>query len=98
MKVFLSQPMNGLTDEEIILKRNDISSRLHELLDTEEDIEILDSFFTDYNGNGVQFLGKSILLMGEADIVVFMDGWEKVRGCRLEELIAKEYFMARVYE
>lgn len=41
-------------------------------------------------------LGFSIQHMALADKVVFSPDWEKARGCRVEELVAREYGMERV--
>ena len=40
---------------------------------------------------GVWFLGASIQLLAEADIVIFAKGWKEARGCVLEHNIAKAY-------
>ena len=37
------------------------------------------------------YLAKSIEAMSEADIVIFANGWEETRGCRIEFEIAKQY-------
>ena len=88
MKVFISQPMRGLSDEEI---KNNRERAILEIKSKYDNVEILDSFFGDYNGNAVQFLGKSILLLGEADLAVFLPGWSQARGCRMEEMVANTY-------
>ena len=76
MKVFISSPMRGSTEEEIT---------------------IIDSYFPEFDASraeiniGVYFLGRSILKLAEADLVVFGKGWEKARGCRIEHTIAQDY-------
>lgn len=30
-------------------------------------------------------------LLEKADAIVFMPGWERARGCRIEYLVAREY-------
>lgn len=37
------------------------------------------------------FLGKSIQFLGQADVAYFIGDWEKYRGCRTENFVAKEY-------
>ena len=88
-KVFISQPMRGLSDEEITAKR----AHLVEIARSVEDgdLEILDSFFQDFDGNALAFLGKSISLLSEADLAVFGEGWQDARGCQIEHLCCMGY-------
>jgi hypothetical protein len=95
-KVFISQPMRGLTSEQILQARDSIKEEVLKKYG-DKDIEFLSSFFDDYNGSAVGFLGKSIEVMSHADIVVFGKGWAHMRGCRIEEAIAKEYEIERYY-
>lgn len=85
-KIFISQPMKGRTDEEIMQERNEIMAKW-----TNKSVEFIDSFFCEPGKNSTDSLGKSISLMGEADLVVFAPGWEDARGCRIEHAVAKEY-------
>ena len=94
MKVFLSQPMNGKTDEEIKEAR---SNAINTVCRAYPSVEVLDTFFEDYDGNAVQFLGKSIMKLGEADLAVFLPGWDKARGCRNEQRIAVDYEIKCLY-
>ena len=96
MKVFISQPMKGKTDEQILTERNGAISKIERVY-PDSQIEVIDSFFADYDGNAVQFLGKSILKLGEADLIVFLPGWDKARGCLVEEEVAKLYEIERLY-
>ena len=96
MKVFISQPMNGKTDEEIRTEREVAIAKVKSA-QPDSPVEILDTFFTDYNGNAVQFLGKSIMKLGEADVAVFAPGWEDARGCRNEQRIAVDYGITCLY-
>lgn len=90
MNVFISQPMNGKTNEEIANERaNAIASLLK--IYPNQSIHILDTYFKDFNGNGLQFLGKSIYELGNADIAYFCKDWDKYRGCKIEYICAKEY-------
>ena len=85
-KVFISQPMKGRTDEEIMQERNRIMTKW-----TNKSVEFIDSFFREPGKNSTDSLGKSISLMGEADLAVFAQGWQNARGCRIEHAVAKEY-------
>ena len=94
MKVFISQPMKDKTDAEILEARSDAINtvcRMH------PNVEILDTFFVDYDGNAVQFLGKSIMKLGEADLAVFLPGWDTARGCRNEQRISVDYEIKCLY-
>lgn len=95
-KIFISQPMNGKTNEEIEDKRNYIIDRLSE----NECVEIIDSFFKDepYEALPLWYLGESIKLMSEADVVFFCDGWQTARGCQIEHDCALKYGIDTMYE
>lgn len=95
-KIFISQPMNGKTTEEIENERNYIIERLGE----NESVEIIDSFFKDkpYEASPLWYLGESIKLMSEADVVFFCDGWQTARGCQIEHDCALEYGIDTMYE
>lgn len=88
-KLFISQPMRGRTDEEINAERaqavRDVQCALG------EEVQPLDTFFTDYDGEPLEFLGKSIMMMAHADVVHFCTGWENARGCRVERSAAENY-------
>lgn len=89
-KLFISQPMRGKTDAEILAERDRAIKTVKEKFPDEE-IEVLDSFFTDYNGKALEFIGKSIMLLAQADIVYFCQGWKDARGCKIEHQCAVEY-------
>ena len=95
-KIFISQPMNGKTTEEIENERNYIIGRLKE----NECVEIIDSFFKDkpYEASPLWYLGESIKLMSEADVVFFCNGWQTARGCQIEHDCALEYGIDTMYE
>ena len=50
MKVFISQPMNGLTNEQIKEERNNILESVKEKYNR-NDIELIDSFFENWTVN-----------------------------------------------
>ena len=60
------------------------------------DLSFLDSFFEDYPGEinksiPVWYLGKSIQLLAQADIVYFGGDWKNARGCKIEYLVSEKY-------
>ena len=93
-KIFISQPMRGLTDEEILNKRQEIRKNAEKLI--KEPVELIDSFIEDYPGEinkhiPVFYLGKSIQFLSQADIAYFGGDWRNARGCKIENEIAKQY-------
>ena len=94
-KLFISQPMRGKTDEEILAVRAQAIQSAERVLG--EEVEVIDSFF---KGAAVPptvlsrplwFLGKSIKLLSGADVAYFAEGWEDARGCKIEHECAVEY-------
>ena len=87
MKIMISQPMRGKTNEQIREERAELVEKLesqgHEVIDTVLDIS--------ENKSPIYYLSKSIELLDKADGVVFMKGWQEARGCRIEHIIAYEY-------
>lgn len=86
MKVFISQPMNGKTNEEIIKERSSLVSFLNN-----NGYEVIDSIIEDDINNPVYLLGESIKLLSNADYIYMMEGWDNSRGCKIEKLIADSY-------
>ena len=93
-KLFISQPVQGKTKEEVLSIRKDASTKVKELL--KEDIYVIDSFFVNVPNDikPLFVLGKAIELLSEADIAYFIKGWENYRGCRIEHQCAIEYGIA----
>lgn len=90
-KLFISQPMRGKTDEEILRERNEAITIAKDIM--KDDIEVIDSFFQNAPAETkpLWFLGKSIELLSSADVVYFCKGWNDARGCGIEHECAKEY-------
>lgn len=90
-KLFISQPMRGKTDEEILAERKKAIESAERNLG--EPVEVIDSFFQNAPADArpLWFLGKSLELLSTADIAYFDKGWEDARGCRIENQCAIEY-------
>ena len=90
-KVFISQPMNGKTNEEIAKEREELTEFAKAKLGS--DIEIIDSFLKDapHDAKPLWFLGKSFELLSTADVAVFAKGYEKARGCVMEHKACENY-------
>lgn len=96
-KLFISQPMAGLTDKEILKKREEIRLKAEEKIG--EPVEVIQSFFEDFEPTGnipVAYLGKSISLLAEADVAYFGEGWREARGCKIEHEVAVQYGIDRI--
>lgn len=95
-KLFISQPMNGKSDEEILKEREEAIKKAKEVCG--EEVEVIDSFFQNAPADArpLWFLGKSLELLSTADVAYFAPGWENARGCKIEHLCAVEYGLDRV--
>lgn len=94
IKVFISQGMRGLSDTDILNKRNEIINYVN-LMENDE-IEVIDSFFkyeepADVKAPGLAHLGKSLELLATADVAYFARDYEDYRGCTIEYECALKY-------
>ena len=101
LKIFISQPMSGLEDSEILEKREEIVDKLRKIY-AENDLEILDTFNPIPEGvkvkNHLSYLAYGLTYLADADIAYFAEGWDKKRGCKIENLCAKEYEIPTILE
>lgn len=74
MKIFISQPMKGFSEEEIRHNREKAIQKIKNLYG--DDAEIIDSFI-DGEGTPLWYLGKSIELLSTADIAYFFKRMEQ---------------------
>ena len=93
-KLFISQPMRGLTDEEILKVREEIKARAEYVIG--EPLELINSYIEDYpreinKSIPVWYLGKSIQFLSQADIAYFGGDWRNARGCKIEYEVAIAY-------
>ena len=95
-KLFISQPMRGKSDEEILVVREQAIKAAQELVG--EPVEVIDSFFQNAPADArpLWFLGKSLELLSTADVAYFAEGWQEARGCRIEHECAVEYGIDRI--
>lgn len=91
-KLFISQPMKDKTNEQILAERE----RAIEMFDN---VEVIDSFFKDapHDETPLWYLGESIKLLEEADVVYFCLDWQNYRGCIIEHECAVRYGKKIVY-
>lgn len=92
-RLFISQPMKGKTDEEILKVRHKAIASAKKNFSDDEDVEVIDSFFQNAlaDARPLWFLGKSLELLSTADVAYFAKGWQDARGCRVENTCAIEY-------
>lgn len=90
-KLFISQPMQGKSIEEIFAEREEAIKKATRIV--KRDMEVIDSYIQDApeGAKPLWFLGKSLELMADADVVYFAEGWQKARGCQLEYECAHAY-------
>ena len=90
-KLFISQPMRGKSDEDILEERQKAIKSAEEKIG--EPVEVIDSFFekAPVDVKPLWFLGKSLELLSGADIAYFAKGWQDARGCKIENTCAIEY-------
>lgn len=98
LKVMISQPMNGKTDEEILFIRKNAKKYLESI-----GYDVVDTFFQDgpsgkEASRPIYFLGKSLKAMAFCNVVYFCKGWENTRGCRIEHAVASEYGLKILYQ
>ena len=89
MKVMISQPMKGKTNEQIREERAELVKRLQE-----EGDEVVDTVFENAPADedvAIYMLSQTIRYIGKVDAVVFMQGWENERGCKIEHEVALKY-------
>ena len=97
-KLFISQPMNGKTNDEILSERKKAIEMAKSILN--DNVEVIDSFFKDapHDVKPLWFSGKSLELLSTADVVYFADGWKNYRGCKIEHTCAVEYGLQIIKE
>ena len=90
-KLFISQPMKGKSDEDILAERQKAIKSAEAKIG--EAVEVIDSFFQEAPADvkPLWFIGKSLELLAGADIVYFAKGWQDARGCKIENTCAIEY-------
>lgn len=90
-KLFISQPMAGKTDEEILAVRK-LAVKQAEIC-IGEGVEVIDSFFQEHPtfDKPLKYLAASIELLADADVAYFAKDWHKAHGCKIERECAAAY-------
>lgn len=102
VRLFISQPMRGKSDEEIEREREGLIAIAKAVYAERGEVEVIDSFF---KGGLVvpagakaplYYLSKSLELLATADVAIFAKDWREARGCRIEHECADGYGVARI--
>lgn len=94
-KLFISQPMRGKSEEEILETRLKVIKMAEKL--TKETFEVIDSYMAEASITKTKthlslwLLGESLKFLSGADIAVFAPGWKEARGCCIEHNCAEAY-------
>lgn len=91
MKIFISQPMRGKTDAEILAERERAIKAAKAKWG--DDVEVLESFFQDAPAEAkpLWFWDESLKVMYDADAVIMCKGWSEASGCKVEIVFADGY-------
>ena len=89
MKVFISQPITGKSTAEIMATRKNITTKVKSKY---PDATIINSVMLGGNDtNDIKYLGITISLMADADIIVFVNDISNSKGCQVEYYVASLY-------
>ena len=91
MRLFISQPFTGKTEEEIFNQREEVVAAVKEIYKGAT-IEVIDQYHQECDvDRRLHHLAESIKLMDSADLIYFTSDWKSAPGCRIEYAIATEY-------
>lgn len=102
--IFISQPMTGKSEEEILATRQKTIDEIHQLA-SEKDIQvrIIDSYIDDATRKhfeehvindinwDIYWLSQSLQKLALANTIWLCDGWEHSKGCTIELKCAIQY-------
>ena len=110
INIFISQPMTGKSEEEILATRQEAIDKIHQLASKDgEQVNIIDSYIDDATRNEFQgrmgdainwdiyWLSQSLQKLALADTIWLCDGWEYSKGCNVELECAISYGLDIVY-
>ena len=102
--IFISQPMSGKSEEEILATRQKAIDKIHQLFDADgEQVNIIASYINDATRKhfeehvsdninwDIYWLSKSLERLAMADAIWLCEGWEHSRGCNIEFACAIQY-------
>lgn len=108
--IFISQPMTGKSEEEILATRQKEIEKIHQLFDADGvEINIIASYIDDATRKhfkehvsddinwDIFWLSQSLERLAMADMIWLCDGWEYSKGCNVELECAIQYGLCIVY-
>ena len=108
--IFISQPMSGKSEEEILATRQKEIEKIHQLFDADGvEINIIASYIDDATRKhfkehvsddinwDILWLSQSLERLAMADMIWLCDGWEYSKGCNVELECATQYGLDSVY-
>lgn len=100
MNVFISQPMIGLTNDELKKYRSKVLDMIQRRYPTEK-IHLINPpcpYYPYGHNESVWALGKSLEYIVQADLVFFLKDWEISYMCSLQHAICRYYRIPIAYE
>lgn len=108
--IFISQPMTGKSEEEILATREKEIEKIHQLFDADGvEINIIASYIDDATRKhfkehvsddinwDIFWLSQSLERLAMADMIWLCDGWEYSNGCNIELECATRYGISIMY-
>ena len=108
--IFISQPMTGKSEEEILATRQKEIDKIHQLFDADGvEINIIASYIDDATRKhfkehvsddinwDIYWLSQSLERLAIADMIWLCDGWEYSNGCNIELECATRYGISIMY-
>ena len=108
--IFISQPMTGKSEEEILATRQKEIEKIHQLFDADGvEINIIASYIDDATRKhfkehvsddinwDIFWLSQSLERLAMADMIWLCDGWEYSNGCNIELECATRYGVGIMY-
>lgn len=108
--IFISQPMTGKSEEEILATRQKAIDKIHQLFDADGvEINIIASYIDDATRKRFEervnddinwdifWLSQSLERLAMADMIWLCDGWEYSNGCNIELECATRYGISIMY-
>ena len=101
-RVFLSLPMHGRKDDEVLDELLDMQKHLEENVFKDEEFYITHNMlsekeldFYDLVDNvkhkRLLYLGAAITKLSQCDYALFAPGWKGANGCQIEYMVCKAY-------
>lgn len=108
--IFISQPMTGKSEEEILATRQKEIEKIHQFFDADGvEINIIASYIDDATRKhfkervsddinwDIFWLSQSLERLAMADMIWLCEGWEYSKGCNVELECAIQYGLVVVY-